>query len=197
MQILTGSVGLLDLTTLAPEQVQLRDLTAIEWLVRFTGQSTRPWTVANHSWFVADICLRLMQVNQPTWSWALLHDAHEAYIGDTIRPLESELGVNAQLACWRAKIDTAIVQRAGIDRQQIDFEAVALADSIALAAEIVHLFPSTPAVRSLPAVQKHWPLILAVEPPPAKKNAWRDAVREFWPAPETAADEDRTPVGGV
>lgn len=195
MRILTAACGELDLSQIQPEQIELRDLSAIQLLFRFTGQTSRPWSVASHSCFVADIVSRLLHANSATWSWALLHDAHEAYLGDLTVPLRESLGVAAADAIMSLsdRIDAAIIARAGLRREEIDFEAVELADSIALASEIVHLFPDACSARHLPAVQRHWPLIQTLEPPEPKKQLWRDTVLEFWPGPSTP----ETPVGGV
>ena len=75
------AAGTIDLAALRPE-----DLTAeiigdtLAKINRFGGRTATPWSVAAHSVLVE----RLSPLDLAPW--ALLHDAHEAFLGDLTRP---------------------------------------------------------------------------------------------------------------
>lgn len=64
------------------------DITDISWAlshqVRYNGHTKRPWTVAQHSLLVAQICA----FDETLARYGLLHDAAEAYMGDLPGPLK-------------------------------------------------------------------------------------------------------------
>lgn len=73
--------------TITLEQLPLSVLTAssladtLAKINRFAGRTPLPWSVAAHSVLVSRLCI------DPTEkAWGLLHDAHEAFIGDIITP---------------------------------------------------------------------------------------------------------------
>ena len=83
---------------------------------RFTGHTIRPYTVAQHSVYVA----YLMQMDGLSFRLQLLglvHDFHEAYFSDMSSPLKWFLkdvwGFDANAVC--DKIDVAIFNKLGID----------------------------------------------------------------------------------
>lgn len=65
---------------------------ALAQINRFTGHAKRPYSVAEHSMLVATIAAGegASPVQQLA---ALLHDAHEAYVGDVSSPLKWALGL--------------------------------------------------------------------------------------------------------
>lgn len=75
------SQGAIDLANL-----QAKDLTAqnigstLAKINRFNGRTSVPWSVASHSLVVEHLCSAELK------PWALLHDAHEAFIGDITNP---------------------------------------------------------------------------------------------------------------
>ena len=73
---------------------------------RFTGASDQPYSVAQHSWLCSQLVVRRYALD------ALLHDAHEAYIGDVSRPMKALLG-----GAWDAvenSIATVVAARFGV-----------------------------------------------------------------------------------
>lgn len=72
-----------DLGNPRPEDVQIEDVAhALSLLPRFTGHTTYPYSVAQHSVLVAK------NVPRPDAKWGLLHDAAEAYLNDLGRPVK-------------------------------------------------------------------------------------------------------------
>jgi hypothetical protein len=84
MQTYTGK--LVDLSNFTPEDVRLPDIShALSQINRFTGHTTHPLSVAEHSVMVSKLC-------PPEHAlWGLLHDASEAYLGDVASPLKAML----------------------------------------------------------------------------------------------------------
>ena len=88
----TFSGGAVDLLSPTPEQIRLVDIAhALSRIARFNGHiaGPLPWSVASHSLLVESLLpadagpvLRLH---------ALLHDAHEAYLGDVPTPVKRAL----------------------------------------------------------------------------------------------------------
>jgi len=67
---------------------------------RFTGHCKRPYSVAEHSLLVADLA-RLDGAPPLVQLAALMHDAHEAYVGDVASPIKLAVGRD-----WRAFEDS-------------------------------------------------------------------------------------------
>lgn len=73
-------------------QIDLADIAhALAQINRYTGHTTRPYSVAEHSLLVADIAQRAGATPMVQLA-ALLHDAHEAYTGDVSSPVKWALG---------------------------------------------------------------------------------------------------------
>ena len=82
----THSGRMVDLAAITEEDVHLEDIAhALSHIVRFTGHANRPYTVAQHSMLVADLCPDEHRL------WGLMHDACEAYVGDVSTPLKAML----------------------------------------------------------------------------------------------------------
>lgn len=58
---------------------------------RFTGHANRPYSVAEHQLLCADIAVAL-DLPPHAQLAALMHDAHEAYVGDVSSPVKWEVG---------------------------------------------------------------------------------------------------------
>lgn len=72
--------------------IDVRDIAhALSLINRFTGATRRPYSVAEHSLLVADFARR-DGASAPVQLAALVHDAHEAYVGDVSSPLKQVLG---------------------------------------------------------------------------------------------------------
>lgn len=130
--IQTYSGGAFPLLTPGPEHVHLRDISeALAKLCRFTGHTRWPYSVAQHSLYVADLVRAYGRIDAEPY--ALLHDAHEAYVGDVATPTKRALdlvsrggagvgplasggaaGVASALEQLVAPIDLAIHRRFGL-----------------------------------------------------------------------------------
>lgn len=84
IQTYTGRA--VDFTALRPEDVSIVDIAvALSRIPRFTGHTARPYSVAHHSLY----CAEIVRPGTKAMRWvALLHDATEAYIGDVSSPLK-------------------------------------------------------------------------------------------------------------
>lgn len=106
VQTYTGQV--FNLTNPQPAMVNLQDIAhSLAFLCRFTGHTIYPFSVAAHSMMVASLVPEEYRLQ------ALLHDAHEAYIGDISTPLKSEIpayrAVNNRV--WNAVADAFRIPR--------------------------------------------------------------------------------------
>lgn len=74
-----------------PETICIEDIAhALSLINRFTGHTRFPYSVAQHSLIILE---HLPQGLPVAWyKWALLHDAIEAYLGDTASPIKKDKG---------------------------------------------------------------------------------------------------------
>lgn len=78
-------------------------------LLRYNGQTRRPYSVLEHSLLGAE---RFAQTGQLRQAAAfLLHDAHEAFIGDITTPVAQAAEITDQLAVIKGRLDIAIEVR--------------------------------------------------------------------------------------
>jgi len=128
-----------------------RDIThALAHLCRFNGHTREYYSVAQHSCMVADL------VPEKDKLAALLHDAAEAYLGNTGRPLRERVHVDAEDWIWE-RICTCF---------NIDCKLPATvrhADLVALATERRDLMPADPAV---------WDCLIGIEPTAETISPW-------------------------
>jgi hypothetical protein len=95
----TVSGGAVDLLAPQPEQIYLSDIAiSLSRIPRFNGHTTdRVWSVAEHSLLVADLVSATAPDAPPALLLAaLLHDAHEAYLGDRISPVKAAIRAYCQ-----------------------------------------------------------------------------------------------------
>ena len=135
---------------LAPraEDVSLSDIArALARISRFLGhtEGARPYSVAEHSIYVAAAVADGMRgegrdpEEEPRVVLAaLLHDAHEAYIGDITSPVKlalAELGAKGALVELQRRVDAAIAERFGLSPESFSDPRIKAADRLLLAAE--------------------------------------------------------------
>jgi hypothetical protein len=138
------------------DAVQLDDIAHHLALInRFNGATPRPYSVAEHSLLVAEIFERQLGMTNPVARLAaLLHDAHEAYLGDLISPVKGHLGQESRVL--EASLERAVQERYGLRTAAAAYrQQIRDADLIALATERRDLMPPHPG---------HWPVLDGIEP---------------------------------
>lgn len=105
-------------------------------IARYGGATPRWYSVARHSRLVS--LLLPSEATPQQHLWALLHDAHEIFIGDILRPLERSLSDAArrELADRRREIDDVLCDLMGLDITDEDRAVVQVADDHACFLEI-------------------------------------------------------------
>jgi hypothetical protein len=148
--ILTASGKVFDLAEPTADMVDRGDLAqALSQIVRWNGhQKGLHITVAEHSVRVAELVMTRARAGEGDGYRrlvlaALLHDAHEAYLGDISSPVKALLGRELVEACER-RIDAAIAERFGFDPELMRHPDVKSADVILLATEARDLMPKSP-----------------------------------------------------
>ena len=92
-----------------PEMINWIDIAeSLAKQCRFNGHCKEFYSVAQHSVLVANA------VPSPYHLYGLLHDAHEAFIGDITRPVKNLIGRN-YIKDIEQKIDHAIYKAAGVE----------------------------------------------------------------------------------
>lgn len=164
--IQTYSRKMLDLARPDPADVDFRDVAlGLAQCARFAGQTRRRYSVAEHSLRVAQVARETLPEARLA---ALLHDAHEAYLGDWSTPLKRALPPDVERWLRRVEdeVHTAICQalvvRGGPDQDtersrwwwdRVD-AAVRHADLVLLSTEARDLLPGGPVddwTRGLPS----------------------------------------------
>lgn len=142
------SGSLVDLLDPDPAALRLEDMAwALARIPRFTGHTLGEWPVASHLLLTDVIGRSLIPGANPALRlhW-LLHDAHEAYIGDVSTPLKQALdreGGNGALQTIADRLDRRIYAALGLPMPTAaQYEAVKRADRIALFAEARVFVPS-------------------------------------------------------
>lgn len=120
--------------------INIRDIAcALSRINRFCGATRLPVNVADHSLNVVR-CLALQRASAAVQLLGLLHDAHEAYIGDITAPMRRQI----KAICGRDvveviadQMDRAVWQAFGLARYALarDIAMVRIADQAVLAAE--------------------------------------------------------------
>lgn len=128
--IQTFSGRIWDIADPKVEDVVVDDIVApLLRIVRFNGHSMSAVSVAEHSLLVAAL------VGVRAKPYALLHDAHEAYIGDIATPVARALA-SPTIGTLKHKHDTAIFEAFGLGEPGVAIrEEVEEADRIALSFE--------------------------------------------------------------
>ena len=130
-----------ELKNMCVDDINIEDIAHnLSQICRFTGSTPGFYSVAEHSCIVADMVSGYDEGSMHYMLTALLHDAHEAYIGDIIRPIKDILGPYAE-NLWNifTDIDDVIRQKF---RLKIPFtdHYIHYADAVALDLEIEFFF---------------------------------------------------------
>ena len=121
------------------DQISIYDIAhGLSYQCRFNGQLPQFYSVAQHCVHVAEF-LEHQNCNNSTCLKGLLHDAHEAYLGDIVTPLKALLPDYAKI---EHKLDAVIFEKAGIPNIS-DYAAkkISEADKRMLSTEIRDLRP--------------------------------------------------------
>jgi hypothetical protein len=106
---------------------------ALARINRFSGHTREPYSVAQHSVYVARAVARY---SPKLGLAALLHDAHEAYIGDITSPVCALLSSQgARIKELKHRINCVVALRFEIDLGALDCKLVRSADARMLATE--------------------------------------------------------------
>lgn len=132
--IQTYNGGFINLKDPRPEDIEIVDIAVVlTRMCRFTCHCEIEYSVANHALFV------MQQVSEPALRLpALLHDGHEAYVGDQATPFKQLLkdtGLYAGIEEVKRKLDAAIAKRFGFDPELFKHESIRTADQVSLATE--------------------------------------------------------------
>lgn len=112
--ILTSSGVMFDLKNPKPEDVNLTDIVNGLAQPRFNGHAFRDggehWTVLHHSLLVYRILRDDRDFYQYAW-YALMHDAHEAYIGDIPTPVANVIDPDGHLCRVKEEVQHTIFRK--------------------------------------------------------------------------------------
>jgi len=118
-----GSGRLVDIAKITADDINLDDIcTSLASINRWNGAHGRFYSVASHSLFVSRLFLELCpQATCGELAAALLHDAHEAYIGDVSAPMKRamrqyEAGFASPFDEITARVDRAIAACFGLPK---------------------------------------------------------------------------------
>lgn len=165
--IITRSGRKFDLANPTADMVDPADIAhSLSMQCRFNGHTSSFYSVAQHSYLVADLVPVEDQLA------ALLHDATEAYVGDLVRPLKEGMREWAHchgLACTyevtEQRVWEAICER--FDLSPVLPPSVKHADLVALATEKRDL---------MPAHAEPWPCLQGITPAPRHLHSWPPAI---------------------
>lgn len=104
--ILTASGRFFEFRDPAPQSIHLADIArSLSRICRFTGHTTKFYSVAQHSVLVSECLPRHLQLQ------GLLHDAAEAYLGDVSSPLKQLL---PEYKTLERRVEAAIADKFGL-----------------------------------------------------------------------------------
>ncbi len=138
----------LDLLAPSPLDIEIEDIAhGLARLARWNGQTSGnyPYSVAQHSLLVVDICTVFRPQWPPKWKLAaLLHDAPEYVIGDLISPFKAAVGIDYK--AFEQTLESAIHLRCGLPAclPASISQVIKRADIASAYFEAVHLAGFTP-----------------------------------------------------
>lgn len=131
--------GLIDVDNPSIDDIHVGDfVVGLSNICRWGGQTLGWWSVAQHS-LAVEYLAATAPAGKGVCLAALLHDAHEAYIGDVVTPLKRRLGDPYKEV--RDSLDRVIAGRFGISSSLFHHEVVRMADEAMLHVEHAHLRP--------------------------------------------------------
>lgn len=118
----TYSGKLIDLLDPKPEEIDFVDIGhCLSMMVRFNGGMSVPFTVGQHSFNVAlDVADKVTKWSKDdarlAVAYAILHDAHETYLGDNISPFKKLINDKSGhiITTLETRFDKAIYAAAGL-----------------------------------------------------------------------------------
>ncbi|GAB4368227.1 MAG: hypothetical protein Kow00114_27390 [Kiloniellaceae bacterium] len=153
---------------------------------RHIGATVLPISVAEH-------CCRVSEILPPRLKpYGLLHDAHEAYLGDTIGPLKDmlrqEYGDGMLLDRLEARHDQVIHTAAGLPfpLSAADKALLKQADETMFATEVRDLKPAA-GPRDLARLTAFHPEVIRPWPWPKAAERWLECLHAFCPATSAGA----------
>jgi hypothetical protein len=97
-----------------PANIDVRDIAhALSNQCRFSGHTTRFYSVAEHSVLVSRVLQRRGAASEAVL-WGLLHDATEAYLVDMPRPLKHDPEFGAAYRRFEHVLNLAVAERFGL-----------------------------------------------------------------------------------
>jgi hypothetical protein len=97
-----------------PANIDVRDIAhALSNQCRFSGHTTRFYSVAEHSVLVSRVLQRRGAASEAVL-WGLLHDATEAYLVDLPRPLKHDPEFGAAYRRFEHVLNLAVAERFGL-----------------------------------------------------------------------------------
>lgn len=197
--LLTVTGRRFDLSNPLAAEVAFEDIArALSLVNRFTGHTFEPVSVAHH------LIAGAQMVDPAAVPWWLLHDAHEAYIGDLSSPMKRALGdqavkrgivyreaLDAVFSGLERAVDRAIHEAAGLPLpDEAQRAAVKAADRMALLTERRDFLPPTrwPWVEDEAGVQPY-PVEFPVRPPEENAERLLALFRQHLPALASANPE--------
>lgn len=150
--MLTATGRRVSLSEIGPADIDIADIAHhLSHLCRFTGATRQFYSVAEHSLLVCDLVRCRALHDYWLQLAALLHDAHEAYLGDISTPLKQVVG---EFSAIDRAVSRAVAARFGLPATQAP--EVKRADLEALAIEKRDLMPDHP---------EPWAVLKGIEPP--------------------------------
>ena len=153
--IVTSTGAEFDFKRPRPDTIRAEDIAnALSKINRFTGHTCRPYSVAEHCMLVHELVQIEFAVQQPqVLLAALLHDAHEAYCGDTSTPAKRAIGW--QWYDFEQPLENAVLHKFGVLRDaRVWASVIKTCDTLALAIERRDLLPPpSPDSRPWPSLE--------------------------------------------
>ena len=181
--MITHSGRRIDLPSPQRGQVHIVDVAVqLSRIPRFVGATLEPWNVAAHSLH----CSALAEADGASLQAqlaALLHDAHEAYMGDIPSPFKQAVMAEAgsmwcPLKLAEDKLQVAVLHQLGsLDCYEANRAAVKHWDLVSLATERKYLMHAA-------AMDAPWPMLAGIEPAPwpitgVRGMGWVDWADDF------------------